>query len=375
MKIINVIAFNVLLAFNLQGQSDTLLLNDTTLQAFTRLNLVADSIETNKDERNYYFSVSASKLIPSKENFSDLIFRIKINDKGETLKQFFLNGNKSGSATIFKNKSKHKFLMLDSLNSANNFYLELTLNLENDNLALSTKEAFWGNITLAGDTLANFVIRPYMIPQNNIVLERTSLASSSTNNKESLQFGEPFELFKKYYKLSKIDLKSKSIILEKVLYEEFKFGYKENRFVENFKELLAKKEKNLLNKADKINNTDYYIFYFWGEWCQPCLKNIDNNKSKFSILDLNKTNFINVALATSQESKLRTIDLINKRKINGLHLIENMMLDSELLISKLSVVTYPSYIVIYKTGKIIYRSDENNTISFDEFIAKAKLVR
>ncbi len=102
---------------------------------------------------------------------------------------------------------------------------------------------------------------------------------------------------------------------------------------------------------------------------------IDNNKSKFPILDLNKTNFINVALATSQESKLRTIDLINKRKINGLHLIENMMLDSELLISKLSVVTYPSYIVIYKTGKIIYRSDENNTISFDEFIAKAKLVR
>jgi thiol-disulfide isomerase/thioredoxin len=233
----------------------------------------------------------------------------------------------------------------------------------------------WGNITLAGDTLANFVIRPYMIPQNNIVLERTSLASSSTNNKESLQFGEPFELFKKYYKLSKIDLKSKSIILEKVLYEEFKFGYKENRFVENFKELLAKKEKNLLNKADKINNTDYYIFYFWGEWCQPCLKNIDNNKSKFSILDLNKTNFINVALATSQESKLRTIDLINKRKINGLHLIENINLDSELLISKLSVVTYPSYIVIYKTGKIIYRSDENNTMSFDEFIAKAELVR
>jgi len=51
------------------------------------------------------------------------------------------------------------------------------------------------------------------------------------------------------------------------------------------------------------------------------------------------------------------------------------MLDSELLISKLSVVTYPSYIVIYKTGKIIYRSDENNTISFDEFIAKAELVR
>jgi len=81
MKIINVIAFNVLLAFNLQGQSDTLLLNDTTLQAFTRLNLVADSIETNKDERNYYFSVSASKLIPSKENFSDLIFRTMVREK------------------------------------------------------------------------------------------------------------------------------------------------------------------------------------------------------------------------------------------------------------------------------------------------------
>ncbi len=222
MKIINVIAFNVLLALNLQGQIDTLLLNDTTLQTFTRLNLVADSIENNKDERKYCFSVSASKLIPSKENFSDLIFRIKINDKEETLEQFFLNGNKSGRVTIYKNKSKHKFLMLDSLNSANNFYLELTLNLEKDKLSLSTKEAFFGNITLAGDTLANFVIRPYFIPQNNIFLERISLVNPSTNNKEFLQFGEPFELFKNYYKLSKIDIKSKSIIIEKVLFEEFK---------------------------------------------------------------------------------------------------------------------------------------------------------
>jgi len=375
MKIINVIAFNVLLALNLQGQIDTLLLNDTTLQTFTRLNLVADSIENNKDERKYCFSVSASKLIPSKENFSDLIFRIKINDKEETLEQFFLNGNKSGRVTIYKNKSKHKFLMLDSLNSANNFYLELTLNLEKDKLSLSTKEAFFGNITLAGDTLANFVIRPYFIPQNNIFLERISLVNPSTNNKEFLQFGEPFELFKNYYKLSKIDIKSKSIIIEKVLFEEFKFGYKKNKFVENFKELLAKKERNLLNKEGKISNTDYYIFYFWGEWCQPCLKNIDNNKSTFSILDLNKINFINIALATSQESELRTIDLINKRKISGLHIIENMNLDSEMLISKLNVITYPSYVVIDKTGKIIYRSDENNTISFDEFIIKTELVR
>jgi len=375
MKIINVIAFNVLLALNLQGQIDTLLLNDTTLQTFTRLNLVADSIENNKDERKYCFSVSASKLIPSKENFSDLIFRIKINDKEETLEQFFLNGNKSGRVTIYKNKSKHKFLMLDSLNSANNFYLELTLNLEKDKLSLSTKEAFFGNITLAGDTLANFVIRPYFIPQNNIFLERISLVNPSTNNKEFLQFGEPFELFKNYYKLSKIDIKSKSIIIEKVLFEEFKFGYKKNKFVENFKELLAKKERNLLNKEGKISNTDYYIFYFWGEWCQPCLKNIDNNKSTFSILDLNKINFINIALATSQESELRTIDLINKRKISGLHIIENMNLYSEMLISKLNVITYPSYVVIDKTGKIIYRSDENNTISFDEFIIKTELVR
>jgi hypothetical protein len=221
MKTVRFIAFSLLLSFNLQSQSYTLSLRDTTLQTFTRINLVADSIEDNKGERNYYFSVSASKLIPSRENFSDLIFRIKISDKEERIEQFFLNVNTGRGAINYKNKSKHKFLMLDSLNPANNFFLELTLNLENDRLSLSTMDAFWGSIALGGDTLVNFVIHPYFIPQNNIILDRTSLADPHIDNKEFLQFGEPFELSENYYKLLKTILREDFGVLTAELCGDF----------------------------------------------------------------------------------------------------------------------------------------------------------
>lgn len=354
MKIIITIIFLLSFCF-LFGQHEIISLQDTSLNATSRFHRESDSISTKEGIKYEYFSLKSSDLIPSIDNLKDIRIRLKTSKNGTTtIKQYLSDENESCWASVFKDNSKYEILFQNSTNPLEKFYSSFNITKQGNELIFSTNKAFYGQLQVK-DSILEFIVRPYIIFKSNIKLIK-NIKKIST-----LEFGESFEILDSYFSLSNLQLSSKSITLEAKSYEEGRFGYKSGKLVENFEDSKRHIRTNLIDKGKAIYSTEYYLLYFWGEWCHPCLKKIESNKKLFAKLNLQKVNLINIALSRNQQSKLNTINLIQKNQILGFHIIENQTSLSDGLIQKLNVSTYPSYIIIDRKGMIIFRSDELNS--------------
>jgi hypothetical protein len=366
MKLFTFFIFLFFCFSSLMSQTNIIYLQDTTLNASCRFTKEVDSTIVKAGVKYEYFTIPSPYLIPTLKNYNNIRLRIKTTKNGKSIKQYFGNEGESCWASVFNNNSRYKLFFNSPVNSSKGFYTHFKVKVSNGKMVLSTKEAFYAQIKDI-DTLINFIIRPYIIFQQNIRM------GTNQNSKSLLgtpfEFDESFELWnKRYYKLINLEVGTKTIRLDSVSYQEGILGYKTGKFINDFEGVKRRLNDRFIDNQNKIFPRDYYLFYFWGEWCQPCVKKIDENKKTFMKFDLEKLNLINIAfLSRNKESEAKTIDLIRENKISGFHIIENQKSLQSSLIKKLNVSTYPSYVVVDSKGKVIYRTDDKEGVPIETF--------
>lgn len=179
------------------------------------------------------------------------------------------------------------------------------------------------------------------------------------------RIGDVFEIKNSFFKVTKFDYFNKSAVIEQVVdSSKNNIGFEIGKRLRNFNEYKNIVDANEFSKKP-IESNRAYLFYFWGEWCLPCVKKINKNKNLFSRIDKSKINIVNVAAILPKENcKAKTIELINSKEIPYYHLLD----DSSLLINQLRISTYPTYLVVSKYGEILYKDSMQYPVDVQKFM-------
>ena len=351
------------------NSQDTLYhLQDTIHSSLVQYSIQADSTVNKNGSKYEYFAINSSNLIPNLQNYDSIYLRIKTTDNVSTIKQFYSKQDADGWVEYFINNKNYNFIICNHTNKSKNFSIDFELEKINGVITFRTPKAFFLPITIQ-DTTLNFIIRPYIIPQQNI-----SLIKRGDNKYETFEFNESFKINQKYYKLSELDLVEKSIMLVNIDELEGQYGYKSGKKIKKFQELNSRIKNQLLFNSN-IDESEFYLLHFWGEWCFPCIKKIKSNNILFSQIDSTKANVINIALSLDKESESKTIKLIQDENITGNHLIEKNDSLRGGSIDKLKISIYPSYLLINNEGEIIFRSDSpKNEKQIEDVLKELKII-
>lgn len=134
----------------------------------------------------------------------------------------------------------------------------------------------------------------------------------------------------------------------KIYQNNLNIGFKEDNYSYDFS------SKNLVDgKIRGLQNikSDFILLDFWGTWCKPCIEltpQIKNFQKKYS----NRLQIISIAF---ENDTLKVVKYLKKNKINWINFIVNTENNKNNLINKFQIDTYPTFILIDKERKIIYR--------------------
>jgi thiol-disulfide isomerase/thioredoxin len=126
------------------------------------------------------------------------------------------------------------------------------------------------------------------------------------------------------------------------------------------------------NNAVSINDLikgKYVFIDFWGSWCIPCVASIPKLKNFYENIQ-DRANVLMLGIASEDNEKgvkaLRAI--INSKKIEwkNLCLIGEERKITTSMLSKLNIQSFPTYLIVDKTGKIVYKN--NNSKNTQEAI-------
>lgn len=164
---------------------------------------------------------------------------------------------------------------------------------------------------------------------------------------------------KLYYKIDSLNITKKLLYLSLVDKKLIKFGRLKGEKIKNFtlQEISGDKKK----LYDLLNEKDYILFDFWGTWCGPCIKLTPDLKKVYE----KNTNIEIVGVAYDFDEKnvkkyisdndLKWTQVFEKRKFKD-------TLKFNKIVGQLKVVDYPTYIIVNKQRKILYRGYGKNAL-------------
>jgi thiol-disulfide isomerase/thioredoxin len=143
-------------------------------------------------------------------------------------------------------------------------------------------------------------------------------------------------------------------------------GYQEGQFLD-FSSIKSITEEHLLfEQKVEWNNYSYFLFHFWGEWCNPCIKEIPELKEFERQLAMkNKIQLIHCPFVYKKALLDRTILAIKEHDLSKAQSLcmpgdcepEIQDIESCNLSQYFRVNIFPQYILVNKEGKILYRGD------------------
>ncbi len=168
------------------------------------------------------------------------------------------------------------------------------------------------------------------------------------------QEGDMVRLDSTYFLIDKINLNPKEIYLRKLELEGKVYGKYHGQYIRDYELTDLEGEKFVL--SDLFDNNEYLLLDFWGTWCGPCkaltpdLKKIHKNYSnKLALLGLAYEEDVSKVKDYVDKNELRWFQAFlkgkPKRSKENIHKI----------ISDLRVQSYPTFIILDKDLKIIYR--------------------
>ena len=156
-----------------------------------------------------------------------------------------------------------------------------------------------------------------------------------------------------YISIDSLDVQNKKLTLRTIEPDSLFYGYNIGSHLSdfNFRDIAG----NNFSFYSLLNENDYVLMDFWGTWCVPCLELTPDLKSidqKFNNLSL---------LGIAYRSNVDEVqDYLEKNEISWPNFIQDK--DNNKIVNKLKINTYPTFILIDKTGKIIYRGVGKNAL-------------
>ena len=188
-------------------------------------------------------------------------------------------------------------------------------------------------------------------------------------NKDSLigfSLHEPFIFYNNWYKLNNLNFCKNTIELE-TLNSSKMLGYKEGFYLDMI--VLKKLTDNNLMFDQKVDWTksNYYLLHFWGEWCSPCMLEMDDvNQLDKTLMQGIDVQMLHYPFVYDEKLAGRTVTAIENNALSRLQSICGVDVSCKPedadkaqcnVAQYLQVSRFPQYILINREGKILYRGD------------------
>ena len=268
---------------------------------------------------------------------------------------------------------KNLNLLLDSIS---NLYYQIAVETGIENTVFGKPLVYCRNLTkfilkqpLEDTTLSIDIFANYFSP--NFKIRTLSLTSDSVEL-QNIVIGEPFYFNGKLRVLNDLNIFKQTVELRTLGNDELPFGYRIGYYI-NMPKLM-----DLSATATYPINwstPEYFLLYFWGHWCQPCMKKLPETKKLAA--DLKKSDkvaMISYPLVFSSKDLPKLEKLIQKDSFLCPQVVQNTELftlcddvkNSKPFINGCNVISlvrnheYPTYILINRRGKILFRGPNKN---------------
>jgi len=169
---------------------------------------------------------------------------------------------------------------------------------------------------------------------------------------EEFTIGDTLQLAKTIIKIDSVREDLNKVYLQKLNITSLPHGYKEGHSIRDY--TFTDIEGNTKRISHLLRNKDLLLIDFWGTWCFPCLKLTPDLKQFHK-------DYPNVAMlgVDFDFEKEPGVKYIQEKELDWTHMyVERVRNDSLLhtkIVSKLRVDNYPTFMLIDKDLKIVYR--------------------
>ena len=164
---------------------------------------------------------------------------------------------------------------------------------------------------------------------------------------------------KSLYSIDSILPNRPKLILKKVTLKKEYFGRRIGNIVKDFK----------LSDVN-LNNKNFTLIDVWGTWCKPCIK-LTPELKRIHKEYKSEVNFLGVA---KDDSIKKVKEYVSKNQMNWVHAYIDVKKDYS-FIKELKILSYPTFILINKNRKIIYRGSGEFALKEIEKVIKRNINR
>jgi len=212
-------------------------------------------------------------------------------------------------------------------------------------LLLQFKDYYKGNFKVS-TTKYNFIAQGTFLPKMSYFIYPDTVKVTNANLKNyEYRFKDTLLLSNKLFLIDSINASLFKIVLKKIVLNKPFLGSRigEQIKLENFNNLEGKK----LNLSNIYSSNKYTLIDFWGTWCAPC------KKLTPSLISFNH-NFKDVTLLSiAYDKSIQNVkNYIQKHKMDWIH---GYLKERRGVLGDLNVTRYPTFILLNRKGKIIYR--------------------
>jgi thiol-disulfide isomerase/thioredoxin len=182
------------------------------------------------------------------------------------------------------------------------------------------------------------------------------------NKNFEYKINDTIQLDKDYFKIDSIDYDISQLFLDKLIISSDYYGKRIGNNIRDFELNNLKGES--FNISDIINNSkNFTLIDFWGTWCSPCRKLTPELKRIYNEYN-DRLNIIGIASDKNIED---VKDYIVKNKLEWPQAFADRT-KKNVIIKQLKISSFPTFILIDKTGKVIYRGGSNSLYEIENFI-------
>lgn len=163
---------------------------------------------------------------------------------------------------------------------------------------------------------------------------------------------EPFLFNNNFWMLQSLNIDKQTIELVRFPTNTRPKGYKQGYYVD-LDSLFS--DQGIPEEVQNRTDSSLFLLYFWGTWCQPCVKSMPkNNKIGKAAKENDKFSMFGVALMKSGQKKADVRKFEQENSLTFSSFVETFK-EPHYFIRKLLNMRYPSYYLFTSDGKIIHK--------------------
>lgn len=185
------------------------------------------------------------------------------------------------------------------------------------------------------------------VSKNDIyhVNEYTDMDGIKIDSKEMYHFGDTIRINNCFYKLCNITNNWDSVQICKI---------------SNVQQLEKLLPDNILQEVIPYFGIgkEHLLIDFWGTWCAPCIKELPELLKLYEKVQ-DKYNFVSICFDESSNFE-RAKQIFKKNNISWSQIFDNQSDNMNSITGKLGINTFPSFILIDRKGKILFKGEGQN---------------